>query len=295
MNQALNSQNLVRIPAAGHLVNIGNAKKSVLHAICASIAWFGLTLSPAVSAIEFQCEAPGDIRYLRVDIPGEEYLCEVSVTYQESGVREVKWYARNDTLFCSARAYELRDKYQDLWNYTCTTQPDRDGIDTLSATQRAILDQRLKLMIEKGRESTPAASVTGIKAVASTPLNNESGKVAFQFFTDDGADVTEIIDDKGDTWDITTSIDNMSAQVVSEVPVSAAVIHSISAEGTLEVHTQLTDEQNLECFGTQDLTPTGSTGTVKARTPHRFICNTSDTIIESISEAALLDSETQTQ
>lgn len=231
------------------------------------IAYF----STPVMALEFECEIPNDTRYLKVEIPGEEHLCEVSVTYAQSGVREVKWYAQNDTLFCSARAYELRKKYEQAWNYTCTTWPDRDGIDKLSQSQRQILDQRLKSLMSVGQESTPAYRITGVKAVASTPLDNESGKLALQFFTDLG-DFTEIVDDDSSAWTVLTTIDDMAAQVLSDVPVSSALVHSINDAGTLEVHTRLTDADSSECFGTQILTPVGSSGVVKARTPHRFIC-----------------------
>lgn len=260
----------------------------------ASLAGLILTLSPTVSALEFQCEIPNDTRYLRVEIPGREHLCEVSVTYLQSGSRQVLWYARNDTLFCSARAYELREKYENLWNYTCSAWPDRDGIDKLSQSQRRILDQRLKSMIEKGNQSTPAFKVTAVKAVASTPLDNEAGKIALQFFTG-GTDVTEIIDDQSDTWSLTTSITDMANQVVSDLPITTALVNAISAEGTLEVHTRLVDEQNSECFGTQDLSPIGDQGAVQVRTPHRFTCTSSLSSVQPLIQAEPLDTETQTQ
>lgn len=267
---------------------------ALLYSIGACLAATALLISPTAVALEFQCEVPNDTRYLRVDIPGEEHLCEVSVTYLQSGARQVMWHARNDTLFCSARAYELRDKYEDLWDYTCTTMPDRDGIDELSPSQRAILDQRLKLLLESGRQAIPPYTINAVKAVASNPLDNEPSKMAFQYFTEDD-DFTEIIDDQSNVWRVNTTISDMAAQIISEQPVSTAMVHSISAEGSLEIHTQLVDSQNTACFGTQVLTPMGSSGIVRARTPHRFVCNTGNAIAEPLSEATPLESETKTQ
>lgn len=109
----------------------------------------------SAQALEFQCEAAEDVRFLKVNIPGQEHLCEVSVTHERNNLREVQWHARNDTLFCSAKAYELRDNYENLWGYNCTAWPDRDGIDPLSPRQRLILDQRLKAPIAEGKNSAP--------------------------------------------------------------------------------------------------------------------------------------------
>lgn len=246
--------------------------------------------SATTNALEFQCDAPGDTRFIRVEIPAVEpdRLCEVSVTYQQTGVRDVKWFARNDTLFCSARAYELRDKYVDKWNFNCAAAKDRDGIDLLSEAQRRILDQRLKNLIALGKQSTPTFSITGVKAVASNPLNNEPAKIALQFFTEIG-DFTEIIDDRTSEWNITTIIENMATQIESDQPVTSALVHSISNEGTMEIHTNVAaDSPSTDCFGSQTLTPVGSNGLVMARTPHRYIC-------EQSSAATTLTPETQTQ
>ena len=242
--------------------------------IASLLACFILTATSVTSALEFQCEIPNDTRYLRVDIPGEEYLCEVSVTYKESGVRDVKWYARNDTLFCSAQAYNLREKYEDDWNYTCTTWPDRDGIDKLSPSQRLILDQRLKALIAQGEQATPAYRITGIRATASTLLDNQPGKLALQFFTDHG-DFTEIIDDQSESWKISTTIETMASQMEDGQIIESALVHAIAEDGTLEIHTRLEGANSSDCYGTQILTPVGNNGELQARTPHRFICQES--------------------
>ena len=250
-----------------------------------SLLLLTLVLSSNAVALEFQCEIPNDIRHIRVDMPGEEYLCEVSVTYKESGVREVKWYAQNDSMFCSAKAYDLRDKYEELWDYTCTDWPDRDGIDKLSPAQRLILDQRLKVHIAKGLESTPQYSIKAIRAVASTPLDNQPGKLALQFFTDDG-DFTEIINDQNDNWNVDTTIDQMTSQINSGLPLNSALVHAISDEGSIEVRTQLTNETESECFGHQIISVMGDGDLVEPRTPHRFVCQGYDPEQNAMNEAA---------
>ncbi len=254
------------------------------------LACFILTAPGVASALEFQCEIPNDTRYLKVEIPGENYLCEVSVTYEQSGVREVKWYARNDTLFCSAQAYNLRDKYTDRWNYTCTTWPDRDGIDQLSPTQRLILDQRLKVLIAEGERATPAYKITGIRATASTPLDKQPGKLALQFFTDNG-DFTEIIDDQSESWTISTTIEAMASQIEEQLVIDSALVHTVSEDGSLEIHTRLEGTNSADCYGTQTLTPVGSEGALKPRTPHRYICED----LSARNDAVMAESETITQ
>ena len=262
-----------------------------MRTILASCMACFILISPSVaSALEFQCEIPNDTRYLRVEIPGEEYLCEVSVTYKESGVREVKWYARNDTLFCSAQAYNLRDRYEDTWNYTCTTWPDRDGIDKLSPSQRLILDQRLKSLIAQGDQATPAYTITGIRATASTPLDNQPGKLALQFFTSN-SDFTEIIDDQSESWKISTTIESMASKIDEKQTIESALVHAIAEDGTLEIHTRLEGANSTECYGTQMLIPVGSNGELKARTPHRFVCQDRS----AMNEAAATDSQTTNQ
>ena len=258
---------------------------SLLLPLTSALAILISVFSIDTTALEFECELPADTRYIRVDMPGEEHLCEVSVDYQNTGVRDVKWYANNDSMFCSAKAYELREKYENLWGYTCTTWPDRDGIDKLSQAQRSILDQRLKALREQGPKSNPPFSITAIRAVASTPLDKETGKLALQFFTEDG-DFTEIIDDQVDSWNVATTINQMKDQIESEPPVSSALIHAISDEGNLEIYTQLSNGSVDDCFGSQVLTTAANNGLVEARTPHLFVCQDYDQGRNAMDEAA---------
>lgn len=225
-----------------------------------------------VHALEFQCELPGDVRYIRVDIPGKEKLCEVSVKYEYNGENKVLWHAQNDTSFCTARAYELRDKYINSWDYKCTNWPDRDGIDKLSPSQRTILDQQLKSLIERGRSGDTPYRVTAVKALASSTQENTQSLLAFQYFMDNKTDYTEVIVDDGDSWKLMASIDNLAAQIESDAPLGSALIHAINDTGSLEIHTTVKDGPQHECIGSQVLRVTPD-GDVTAKTSHIYVCH----------------------
>lgn len=225
---------------------------------------------PAAIALEFQCQVPGDVRYLRVAIPGKNHLCEVSVEYEYTGERRVMWHAENDSLFCSARAYELRDKYENNWDFSCTKWPDRDGVDKLSASQRAILDIQLKALIQQGKESTPTFTVKAVKAVASTPLNNQAGALAIQYFLSTG-DLTEIIFDESGSWEVLATFKDLATRVDSDLPISSALIDSISDSGALAIRTQVSNDSDMHCRGNQVLV-VNPNSQLTPRTSHRYIC-----------------------
>ena len=234
------------------------------------------TTSTSIQALEFQCEGPDDTRTLSVDIPGEEHLCEVAVTDAQTGIRDVKWYADSDSLFCSARGYEMRDKYEQSWNYTCSKWPDLNGIDGLSPSQRLILDQRLKVLTTQGLEAVPPFTITGLRAVASTPLNEEAGKLAFQFFRQEanGADTdfTEIIEDEVQSWRVITTVDSLLTQLNDIGPDGSALINGITADGDLRVHSTFTNDEDSLCYGSQILSSDSDSGDVTISTPHRYLC-----------------------
>ncbi len=225
-------------------------------------------------ALEFECQAPGDTRYLRVDIPGEERLCEVSVKYQLTGERRVMWYAENDTLFCSAKAYELREKYENLWNFKCSNWPDTDGIDKLSPSHRAILDVQLKSLITQGRQSAEPFEVSAVKATASTPLDQQPGTLALQFFLTTG-DVTQIIVSDGLSWEVFATIDNLAEKITGDANVTTALIENISDSGALEISTTVADGATNACYGNQVLMVQPDSN-VSVRTVHRYICDSAN-------------------
>lgn len=232
-------------------------------------------LSTSAHALEFQCKLNSDVRYLRVDIPGENHLCEVSVKYEYTGERKVMWNADNDSLFCSARAYELSEKYENTWGFNCSKWPDHDGIDNLSPSQRAILDQQLKQLMNEGESAEEPFTVTAVKAVSSKLLDQDSGTLALQYFFSDGTDRTELIADDGRSWKVFATIDELAAQITGTATVDSALISSITDGGALEVLTTVASSTpGQSCHGKQVLMA-GDDHTLQARTAHRFVCKAS--------------------
>jgi len=237
----------------------------------ALICIMSLLLIAPSHALEFQCEIEGETRYLRLEIPGQQRLCEVSVNYKNTGERRVMWYADKDSLFCSAKIYALRDKYENQWKFNCEQWPDLDGIDQLSPSNRKILDTQLKELIEDGRNSSPQYRVEAVKAVASNLFDKQPGTLALQFFLSTG-DVTQIITDDGNDWNVVTTVKDLAAQINSDTPVTAAYVQSITDSGALEISTTIASEDTQHCFGNQVLVP-GAENTLEARTSHEYICN----------------------
>jgi len=203
-------------------------------------------------------------------------LCEVTVTNQ-LGERRVLWYANHDSLYCSAKAYELRDKYEDQWKFDCVNWPDRDGIDQLSARHRSILDTQLQSLNARGASAKKPYGVAAVKAAASTPVNEKAGTLALQFFlaplksaaatsqdiqtvdpsTETGndtkniyqttkkrllasdRDLTLVFSDSGKSWKLLTSIPHLAShiQTDSDITVKTAFINKINDAGALDVNT----------------------------------------------------------
>lgn len=247
-------------------------------------AWSGLAVlflfvsslfSMNAHALEFQCELNGDVRYLRVDIPGENHLCEVSVKYEYTGERKVMWNADNDSLFCSARAYELSEKYENNWGFSCTKWPDHDGIDNLSPSQRAIVDVQLKQLISTGENAEIPFTVKAIKAVTSTLLDQEPGTLALQYFLSDGSDMIQVIADDKSRWSVFATIDDLATQITGAATIDSALISSITDGGALEVLTTVASSTpGQTCHGKQVLMADNS-DTLQPRSPHRFVCKSS--------------------
>lgn len=249
-----------------------NMLASNLSKIGISTAMLFMAMMGTANALEFQCELPGDTRYLKVVIPAEERLCEVTVQYENTDETKVLWHAQNDSNFCYEKAHELRKKYENTWNYTCSTWPDRDGVDKLSASQRILLDGQLKALIERGKQNSAPFEVTGVKAVASTSQNNAAGLLALQFFIDSGTDYTEIIMHDGDTWKLMATLQSLTAQIDSDSPLSSAFVHAISDTGALEIQTMVAEDPQQACLGSQVLSITAD-GNISAKTPHLHVCH----------------------
>ncbi len=183
-------------------------------------------------------------------------------------------HADHDSLFCSAKAYELIGKYETEWGFSCAKWPDRDGIDELSPTQRSILDLQLKKHMTTGESAEEPVTVITVKATASTPLDHEPGTLAIQYFLSDGSDHTEIINDNDTSWTVFATIDNMASQITGTEPVETALISTITDGGALEIVTTIAaDDGELYCHGKQVLMPDANSQ-LNPRTPHRFVCQT---------------------
>lgn len=254
-------------------------QKRILPLIHAVVFSCLMLSASTATALEFFCEVTGDERFIRVELPGQIHLCEVTVTNRVNE-RRVMWYANNDSLFCSAKAYELRDKYIDQWGFECSNWPDTDGIDDLSARQRNILDQQLKALISEGRNSVEPFTVVGVKAAASSLVNNTAGAIAFQFFLSDNTndaltDRTYVILDDTEQWRVLTQLDKLATLVdkSADYQVSTAIVASISEAGAIEIATSVKPTKNkANCQGSQVLLMLQN-GDVKTRTPHRYVCS----------------------
>jgi len=134
-------------------------------------------------ALEYECNAGSEKRFIRMELPGKKHLCEVSVTYA-SQERSVKWYADKDSMFCSDKTNELQKKYETEWNFQCEQWPDHDGVEQLSKRQRIILDTELKSLIADGQNVPTPFLVEGLKAAASptTSIENDAELLVVQFF-----------------------------------------------------------------------------------------------------------------
>jgi len=237
-----------------------------------------VSLVPEIgTALEFECSVPDDTRALRVDLPGSDHLCEVSVT-GEDGERRVMWYADNGTQFCLDKARELRDRYTEEWGFDCRARPDRDGVDRLSPSQRALFDRQLKRFWEQASTDASSPAVRGVRAVTSAPLGQDSGMLALQFFLADGTDPTLVAVDENGRWTTLAGTGDLAAEVtpVSRLRTRAAFVTAIGESGTLELVTRLVPEPGEDddialCGGRQTLRADPDRGFVPA-TPHRHVC-----------------------
>jgi len=243
-------------------------------------------------ALEFECQAGADRRFIRMELPGIDHLCEVSVTYANDE-RKVMWYANNDSMFCSDKTIELHNKYESLWNFSCKQWPDHDGVEQLSERHRTILDKELKALIGQGQNEPTTFVVEGLKAAASPTGTNETdfNLLVVQFFlhipeTGSASDVTHIIRDDGVSWNTLAKIDTLARHIEAgeSYVIDSALLSGVTSNGALEVITVLDSidpanggiETNFSgCYGNQVLATSGN-GDLVARTPHRYYCPNTD-------------------
>ena len=132
--------------SAGHIIAdvhylLNRQLRKLSLAVFATLVIF--LLSAELFASEYECQSGQQTRHIRIDYPGYDHLCEVSVT-RSGQPREVKWYANSDSTFCSKKIIELVDKHQNEWGFSCERQPDHDGINELNLRQRKFLDNLVR-------------------------------------------------------------------------------------------------------------------------------------------------------
>lgn len=253
------------------------------------VALILFTVALPSHALEFECHVGSDKRFIRMELPGVEHLCEVSVTYANQE-RKVMWYAKNDSMFCSEKTDELQQKYQSEWNFQCKQWPDYDGVDQLNKRQRSILDAELKSLIMEGKNALTPFLVEGLKAAASPSTSNakDAELLVVQFFlhvpaTDTARDITHVIHDDGVKWNTLSKIESLAQHIDADegYVVDSALISGVTGNGALEVITAVDSIESLNsdtsdagspgCYGNQVLA-TSDNGKLIAKTPHRYYC-----------------------
>ncbi len=264
-------------------------------AACAAALLASITTGVSHAA-EYECKSEAETRYIRLELPGEAHLCEVSVTSDEE--RRVMWYANHDTLFCSDKIIELTTKYEEQWGFSCEQWPDHDGISALSVRQRTILDAELKFLMASSAEANPPLAVSGVKVAASQRANasasmqlssdkkalqiHSPSTLVIQFFLSaldgsDARDQTHVIEDDGVSWNTRAKLAPLASnvEVLDGYKINSALIDGVTDAGAIEIATQVQkiDSNNITnaCYGSQVLSSAGG-GELVARTPHRFVC-----------------------
>ena len=250
--------------------------------------------SAPVLAADYECQSTDERRDIRLEIPGREHLCEVTVTKDDNN-REVKWYANQNTLFCSEKLVELKNKHIKDWGFTCTAYPDQLGIQSLTKRQRIVLDAELKRLIQIGEKAEEPFVIGGLKAVSNQAADSSSSTMVFQYFiadilTGNQQDITQIIIDNGLTWRTLSQIDNIAnfVDVQEGYRVNGAMVAAVTDAGALDIITDIditntttqlallgSDDPNLnaQCFGSLQLKPRPG-GRLEPSTPHRLTCQT---------------------
>ena len=265
-----------------------------VHGLAKLALILAITISVPAMAADYECRSTDELREIRLEIPGRKHLCEVTVTKSDNN-REVKWYANQNTLFCSEKLIELKNKHTNDWGFNCTAKPDQVGINSLTKRQRTVLDAELKRLIETGENAKEPFVVGGLKAVSNQTNESESSTMVFQYFIADvltgtQQDITQLIVDNGLAWRTVLQIDNIAnfVDVQDGYRVNGAMISAVTDAGAMELITDIditnktkqqallgSDDANLDalCFGSLQLAPRPG-GRLEPSTPHRLTCQT---------------------
>ena len=285
------------------------------HPICSlllriSVVTTTLLAAAPASATEFECSSDQETRHIRIDYPGFDHLCEVSVTKEDES-REVKWYADSDSSFCSVKIIDLVEKHEDLWGFSCEEWPDYDGIDELSARQRKFLDELVKSSRTTNSNDTQY-TLLGTRALVSPLANDDAEKsadlLAVQLFmgrvpsgssvsqSDTDTDVSAtpaiaaalaapamsnrilLIEDDGQSYNTLATQDNLNELIEIDkagYSLDSAMIDQVFPNGEVQVTTLVSapgdDSSTLpSCFGRQRFR--SADDGLLAIDEHQFVC-----------------------
>lgn len=241
---------------------------------------------------------------MRVDYPGINHLCEVSVT-KEGESREVKWYADVESTFCSEKIDELIGKYVNQWNFSCDEWPDHDGIDDLSPRQRKFLDDIVR-QNRNTRHDQEEYTLLGTRAltnsIALPGATEPNSLLAVQLFLGlvrndsqnraSDSDTTQtgggqlsvanrliFVTDDGENQELLATLDDLNAVINLEeqgYTLDSVIIDSLHPNGELNVTTLVAapdDDPDAipSCFGHQKF-QTSATG-LKSLGDHQMVCD----------------------
>lgn len=240
----------------------------------------------AIQAGAFRCVNGSIERLVVLDYPGQKHLCEVAVTDQD-GLREVKWFADNDSGFCSEKIDELVGKYQGQWGYTCEVATHTTDLSTLPLRYRKIVDNIVRDASTEGETATIPFTVTATR-VRTTKLEASSiNALLIQLFmtaVDESittpVDRTYFIEDDGAqfrTKSVWSGLRHKIALDDDTYRIDSAVINEINSKGEIEIETVLnlinSDNKPVQnCKGSQLLLTTEN-GDLTAVGQHIYSCN----------------------
>ena len=241
---------MIRSRTAPHEPTARDARPGLAGAAGSLLLAIAAPFAGTAGAAEFECSIPGDTRHLRLELPGEEHLCEVSVSYRQSGERRVMWYADNDSSFCSDRLDELRAKYEDEWGFECARWPDPSGVDALGPERRAALDEALRR--RRAALAGDGARLVGVR-VSDASLDGGAALDATEFFVRDarGEVRTELTLER-DGRTVLETRDLAASLSTGDETVDGAWLDGIDADGALRVVTTLSSGASA-CRGEQAL------------------------------------------
>jgi len=241
-------------------------------------------LSPQVFGGEYSCTLGADTRVVRLDYPGVDHLCEVSVSAND-GVREIKWYADNNSAFCSRKFTELVGKYKDLWGYNCTSLTTPLDLAALPDRYRKVIDGIVLDVTQEGKDASIPFTISATRVHATELEESRLSALVVQLFmqaTDATitapVDRTYFIEDDGEqfyTRSVWSGLRNQITLQDNNYRIDSAIIKNINAKGEITVDTTLYSSldaaDTAPCTGSQKLVASKD-GALAPAGEHKFQC-----------------------